>query len=368
MSAVDAGADGAQVWRALAAARLITSAYRGGDPGNGVDPDGLGRILAAVDERAEIGATLSVCVQIASCLPLLSTGDGPARELLAEAVGNGAVVALAATDDNAGSDLTALATELTLDGDDLEITGRKRWITNATCCAGFLVLARSRPGRHFTNFTWVLVPADAPGVHVTPAETDLFEGSGTGHVRFERVRLSRTHLVGRVGRGLGSFAAHMAVERLASALWGVALCRRVLVDTKRRLRERAYGDASLWHLAGVRQRYGTCLVLVEQLDALTRQLGEAVTARRDTTAAAVLKASAATTVEHVLRECAHLQGAEGFSRTGAQRLRGQAAVWGIGGGVTELLLETIADSADAVLAGLASERPAPAPAARAGAR
>ncbi|WP_436536214.1 acyl-CoA dehydrogenase family protein [Actinoplanes sp. HUAS TT8] len=361
LGGIGAGSDGAQVWRSLAEAQLITTVYRGGDPGNGVDPHALGAVLARVDEHAPIGATLSVCVQLASCLPLLATGGEPARELLSEVTGNGAVVALAATDDTAGSDLTALNTELMIDGESLRVTGTKRWITNATHAAAFLVLARTGPGRHFTSFTWVLVPAGEPGVQVIPADTDLFDGSGTGHVRFDQVRLSRAYLVGRVGRGLGTFAAHIAVERLAGALWGVALCRRVLADTKRRLQARVYHDETLWHSSSVRQRFGRCLVLVKQLDALTVQLGEAVTARRDTTAAAVLKVGAAETVERVLDECAHLQGADGFSPAGAQRLRAQAGLWGIGGGVTELVLETVADSADTVLAALAGGPP-PAPA------
>ncbi|MFI1994556.1 acyl-CoA dehydrogenase [Actinoplanes sp. NPDC020271] len=346
------GGDGARMWQSLAQARLIAPVYRGGDPGNGVDPLALGALLAGVDEHAPIGVTLSVCVQLASGLPLLATGGPPAHELLDEVVGRGAVVALAATDDNAGSDLTGLGTELAVDGEQLRVTGAKRWITNATHADAFLVLARTSAGRHFTSFTWVLVPAGAPGVQVSAADTDLFDGSGTGHVRFDQVRLSRAYLVGRVGRGLGMFARHIAVERLAGALWGVALCRRVMADTKRRLQARAYRDQTLWHRGSVRQRFGECLVSVKQLDALTGQLGEAVAARHDATAAALLKAGAAATVERVLRECAHLQGADGFALGGAQRLLGPGAIWGVGGGVTELVLETVADSADTLLAGL----------------
>jgi len=350
---LDEKAGGPDVWRALGTARLIASAYHHGDPGSPVDPAGLGRILAAADERVGIGATLSVCVQLASCLPLLSTGGAAARELLAGALTGERLVALAATDDVAGSDLTALHTTLRGGPDGLEVTGAKQWVTNATTCAAFLVLARVRPGRHFTNFAWVLVPVHAPGVTVDAADTDLFEGSGTGHLRLDHVRLTREHLVGRMGRGLTSFAASIAVERLAGALWAVALCRRVLIDTKRRLEARPYGEHTLWHLDAVRQKYGECVVAVRQLDALARQLGDAVAARRDLAAGAVLKASAAMTVDRVLGHCAQLHGAEGFSRNGIQRLRSQAALFGIGGGVTEVVLAMAADSADAHLAALA---------------
>jgi citronellyl-CoA dehydrogenase len=347
--APDAG--GPQVWAALGAAGLLARAYRGGHPSAGVDPHGLGELLAAVDAHGGIGSTLAVCVQLATALPLLGAAAHPPA-VLDDALAGTAIVALAATDTASGSDLAALGTEVQLDDDVITVSGGKRWITNATQASHLLVLARHRPGRHFTNFTWVLVPTGASGVSIEPADTELFDGSGTGHIRLDGVRLPRANVVGRPGRGLATFAAHIAVERLAGALWGVALCRRVLVDTKRRLLSRRFGDVSLWHLEGIRQRFAACLVLVRQLHALTAELADRVTLRHDTTAAAMLKSSVAGTLERVLAECAQLQGAEGFTTGGMQQLRAQAALFGIGGGATEVVLAAVGASADAILAEL----------------
>jgi citronellyl-CoA dehydrogenase len=345
-------ASGRQVWAALGAAGLLATVYRNGRPAAGVDPHGLGELLAAVDSRVGMGSTLGVCVQLATAIPLLATGESLPPAVLGNALAGNAVVALAATDAASGSDLAALGTEVKIEDNRIVVNGMKRWITNATQSDHLLVLARHRPGRHFSNFTWVLVPAGVPGVSTEPADTQLFDGSGTGHIRLDCVRLPREYIVGRPGRGLASFAAHIAVERLAGALWGVALCRRVLVETKQRLLNRQVGDASLWHLNGVRQRFAACLVLVRQLHALTAELGDRVTLQHDTTAAAMLKSIVATTLERVLAECAQLQGAEGFATGGVQHLRAQAALFGIGGGATEVVLSTVGDSADAILAEL----------------
>ncbi|WBB78725.1 acyl-CoA dehydrogenase [Micromonospora sp. WMMD882] len=353
-------ATGPDVWRTLGAAGRLARVYRDGDPRRGVDPAGLGALLTAVDRRCPLGTTLAVCVPLATCLPLLAGGDGPAARTLAAALRGDAVVALAATDDGAGCDLTSLTTEVTLRDDHVEVSGVKRWITNATACDAVLVLARHRPGPHFTNFTWVLVPADAPGVRAEPADTDLFDGAGAGHLFFDRVRLGREHVVGGVGRGLSGFAAHIAVERLAGALWAVGLCRRVLTETWRHLQDRRYGDGTLWHLEGIRQRYAAALLRARQHQALTESLADAVATRRDATAAAMLKASAAGTVERVLDECAHLQGAYGFRSDGPQRLRAQAALFGIGGGTTEVVLSVVAGATADVLADL-DRSPAPEP-------
>ncbi|SMD22986.1 acyl-CoA dehydrogenase family protein [Kibdelosporangium aridum] len=340
---------GAQLWAMLGRSGSIAQIYQDGDPAAGVDPRRLGELLATVDETSTIGATLAVCVQLATAVPLLATGGETARQVLLRALDGDSLVALAATDEAAGSDLTALATEVRIEEAGIEVHGTKKWITNATCADEILVLARHRHGRHFANFTWILVPASAPGVQVESADTELFDGSGTGHIHFDHVRLPRDRLVGRVGRGLPAFATHIAVERLAGALWGVALCRRVLADTKQRLLARPHGGATLWQMDSVRQRFAVCLVRTRQLHALTCELMDRVAVRHDTTAAAMLKSSVADTLDHVLGECGHLQGAEGFSSTGAQKLRAQAALFGVGGGATEVVLSVVGDNADAVL-------------------
>ncbi|WP_201304977.1 acyl-CoA dehydrogenase family protein [Streptomyces sp. GS7] len=354
LDALPPTATGAEVWRALGGAGLLTRAYRGGDPRTGPDPDGLAELLGAVDARFSLAATLSVSVQLATALPLLAVGrERRAHHALDGALAGRATVALAATDVTAGTDLTALRTRVTLDDDGLTLTGEKNWIANTTTAAHFLVLARHRPGRHFTHFTWVLVPAGTPGVTVRPADSALFADAGTGHLAFDGVRLGRDHILGRTGFGLPLFARHIATERLAGAQWAVALCRRVLADTHRHLTRRAHGDGTLWDLDAVRQRFASCLVRASELRALVADLSDAVAFRYDATAAATLKAAAGATVHHVLDTCGRLWGAAGFTTGGVQELRAQAALFGIGGGATEVVLGTVADAAESVLAALA---------------
>ncbi|MFF8873288.1 acyl-CoA dehydrogenase family protein [Streptomyces massasporeus] len=345
-----ASATGAEVWAALGRAGRLARAYRGGDVRDGVDPDGLADLLAAIDARWSVPATLSASVQLATALPVLATGGGAVVERCLHRTLNGrATLALAATDTTAGTDLTALRTEVTVEENAVTVTGRKEWITNTTTAESFLVLARHRPGRHFAHFTWILVPADTPGVMVRPAPSGLYAGAGTGHVSFDGVRLDLGHVVGRVGLGLPLFARHIAVERLAGALWGVALCRRVLADTRHRLTHRAHGEGTLWSLGHVRQRFAACLVRVQELRALADRWAPEVAQRHDLPAAAALKAAAGATVPYVLAECAQLWGAAGFADGGIQEIRAQAALFGIGGGATEVVLDTVADSAERLL-------------------
>lgn len=358
-------APASQVWQAFGAHGVTSGLYRHTGPlGPRADPLRLAALLRAVDARGDNGVTLSVLVQIASAVPVLGSGasagspaadrSGPALAY-ERALAGTQMVALAATDTAAaGSDLSGLGTEVHFDGDELVVHGGKRWITNACVADQFLVLARHRPGRHFTSFTWVLVPASAPGVTVRAAESDLLTGAATGHIEFDSVRLPSSHLVGKKGRGMAVFARHMGTERLAGAHWAVALTSRVLADTRARLAQRTIAGVSLWHNAAVRQDFGSCLVRVAQLRALCDALGDRVIEKQDLSAGAVLKSAVGLTVDPVLARCAQLQGADGLARSGAQRVRAEASVFGIGGGVTELMLDDLAGGADALLAELRS--------------
>ena len=369
------------VWRALGASGVISRLYRPGPPVR-PDPEALRTLLAAVDERCPLGVTLSVCVQAAVVVPALldtagepaqsntagepaksntagepaqsntagepaklNTAGGPVAEVARRARDGSAVTALAATDrDGAGSDLTAMGTRAELTTDGVRLDGGKRWIVNATTADHLLVLARHRPGQHFTSFVLVLVPATAPGVWTEPAGTDFFAGSGVGHVRLDGVRLGRDHLVGRPGHGLVQFANRMVDERLAGGLWASALCRRVLAQTHRRLRERQLGGRPLWHNEAVRHAFARCLVVQRQLEALA---GWA--AGRGAAEAMLLKAAVPEAVDAVLGGCARLGGADAFEVDGLHRLRAEAAMFGVAGGTADTMLAGVADHADRLL-------------------
>ena len=339
------------VWADLGANGTLAGLYRRQDTGLTLVPDRLRDILHALDQRGRNGVTLGACVQLATAIPLLAEGTSPpAGTALDAAVRGESVTALAATDAGAGSDLSALGTDVEIGAGGLTLSGRKRWITNAAACDQILVLARHRPGRHFTNFSWVLVPRDTQGVRISPVATRLFDGAALGDIEFTGVRLPPDHLVGPPSRGMTLFARHITRERLAGAVWAAALCRRALTDVHASLGCRLSVDQPLWSLSTLRHRLASAIVEVRMLEGLTRELEQRIADGYDPSAAALLKTAAARVAARVLDQCARLEGADGYLPGHAQDLRAEAAVFGIGGGTTDLMLDTIADHADALLA------------------
>lgn len=348
LDAVPAGADATarDVWRTLGRSGVLAELLAGPGP---VPVGGLRDLLGGLDARCPTGVVLSVCVQVASALPLLSEGpsEGPVADAYAAAVRGEAMLALAATDAGAaGSDLMSLTTTAELAGDTVVLDGGKRWITNACTADHLLVLARHRPARHFTSFLWVLVPRDAAGVTVTPATGTLFAGAGIGHLRLDGVVLDRDRLAGRPGRGMPAFARHVATERLAGGLWATALCRRVLADTHRRLRERPLGGGVLWDDAAVRERFARCAMEAWRIEALCARYAEERAGPGALLASMLLKVGVADGLRTVLSECVQLAGADAYADGGLALLTAEAGMFGVAGGASGAMLAGIAEHAD----------------------
>lgn len=345
-----AGAGARELWRVLVDSGEVARLYVGGDPARGIAPRQLHRLFTDLEAITSVGSLLGICVQTTTAIPMLSaaavkarSAQDPAVATLTNVLSGDQMVALAATDTTPGSDLAALTTTVTLGDATVRISGQKQWVTNAAHAEHILVLARHAEGDAFTNFTWVLVPSDAAGVTIEPVASMLFEGAGCAHVSMRDVVLPSTSVTGGVGRGLIDFSRHISVERLASAVWGHSMSKRVLRETWEHLRHRGEGPGNLWSKDEIRRRVAKLLLSIRLLESLIDAHQDQIVAYRDSLGASMLKAAAAQTVEEVMREAAHLQGARAFADGGAQVLRAQAGLWGIGGGTYEVMLSTIAD-------------------------
>jgi alkylation response protein AidB-like acyl-CoA dehydrogenase len=332
------------VWSALGAAGIIARVV---DPlVDKQDTAALGELLGWLDGRVAMGVTLSVCVQVATVVPLLrhlASPHGYAEEVLRGLETGRGVVALAVTDTGSGSSVATFETRIDT-ASATRLDGRKRWITNATTCTHALVLARRDDRRHFTSFSWVLVPVTETGVDRRPAETPLLPGSGWGDLEFDGVRLREDHLVGRPGRALADFAVHMTLERTASALWGRAYARRLLRRTKAILQARPSDGGTLWDNPSIRARYAACVVAWCTLDALCQGQPAGSHAR-----SMMLKAHSGQTVTAIARECVSMAGAESFVDADLSTALGHAQIFDTAGGAAATMLAGVADHVDDLL-------------------
>ncbi|KQS00858.1 acyl-CoA dehydrogenase [Williamsia sp. Leaf354] len=167
---------------------------------------GLGLDLAQEVRLAEVLGYTSLALR-----SMFGTNNGIAGQVLVqfgtdeqkktwlEKIASGEVVAsFALTEDGAGSNPAGLRTKAVADGDEWVLTGEKRYITNAPTADLFVVFARYRDAdAEGPGIAVFLVPADAEGVSVAPADKKMGqEGSLTATVHFDEVRVSAEALVG----------------------------------------------------------------------------------------------------------------------------------------------------------------------------
>jgi alkylation response protein AidB-like acyl-CoA dehydrogenase len=115
----------------------------------------------------------------------------------------------------AGSDVAALATRATRDGDEWIVTGQKVWTTLAHISSMGLLIARTNPDvpKH-KGITAFLVDMHAPGVEVLP----LYQVTGEAEfneVFFNEVRIPEADRLGGVGDGWGVSITTLMNERVS---------------------------------------------------------------------------------------------------------------------------------------------------------
>ena len=108
----------------------------------------------------------------------------------------------AATEPNAGSDLSAIESTATRDGDDWIIRGHKAFITGAPFAQFAQVVAQTEPGSGQQGLAVFLVDADTPGYRVGRMATTMIEDGNTSELHFDDCRVPDRNRIGEVGEGL----------------------------------------------------------------------------------------------------------------------------------------------------------------------
>ncbi len=118
----------------------------------------------------------------------------------------------------AGSDLAAVATTATLEGDQWSITGQKVWTSLAHLADWCFVLARTEPGaKGHHGLSYLLVPMKQPGVEIRPI-VQLTGTSEFNEVFFDQAHTAVDLVVGDVGDGWRVAMGTLAFERGVATL------------------------------------------------------------------------------------------------------------------------------------------------------
>ena len=142
------------------------------------------------------------------------------------------VIALATSEENAGSDLSAIEATAVIDGVDYVLNGKKIHVSTMPG-ADLLAVSARLPSTDGGKPQMVLlrVPTDLPGVTSAVMEQMGARAHALGEVEFKNVRVPLTATLGEAGQGKAIMNARFNVSRCLSPLAALGAARAVLDDT-----------------------------------------------------------------------------------------------------------------------------------------
>lgn len=224
--------------RAMGAAGLLGVV---GDPrlgGQGRDYVSLGITIEEL-AAADASCALIAWQQATHAHFFPGWGDDTVRAVYAGEV----VVALATSEENAGSDLSAIEVTAVPDGDHYVVHGTKIHVSTVPGADVLAVSAKiPSPDGGKPRMVLLRVPTDLPGVSTRVMEQMGVRAHMLGEVHLDRVRVPMTAMLGDAGAGKAIMYARFNVSRCLSPLAALGAAAEVLRETMEFARTRVvYG-------------------------------------------------------------------------------------------------------------------------------
>lgn len=205
-----------------------------------------GDLTSVCIAKEEIGkaslaaSTLCANNSIGLILPLLHFGTAAQKDrYLTEAAKGRTISAVAITEPEAGSDVSAIRTRARRDGNSYVIDGQKSWITWAEQAHYMLVFARTSEGRGHDGISVFLVDTKTPGLKIGRKEVKMGRhGSPSYQVFFENMRVDADCLLGEEGNGFKACMRILDLNRPSVAASSLGLAQAALDESVRYAQER----------------------------------------------------------------------------------------------------------------------------------
>ena len=142
-----------------------------------------------------------------------------------------AIAAFALSEPEAGSDVAAMATTATPDGNaHVRIDGAKTWISNGGIADHYVVFARTGEGPGAKGLSAFMVDADTPGLTVAE-RIDVIAPHPLATLKFDGCRVPVTNRLGAPGEGFKVAMATLDIFRSTVGAAALGFARRALHET-----------------------------------------------------------------------------------------------------------------------------------------
>lgn len=175
----------------------------------------------------------------------------------------------------ASSDATNMQAQITLDGDEVVVNGRKWWTTGLghpdAKIAIVMGLTDPDASKH-SQHSMVLVPLNTPGLKIERMLTacgDYDAPYGHGEMSFENVRVPKSNIIMGLGKGFAIAQGRLGPGRIHHCMRAIGAAERSLeLMIKRGCSREAFGKP-LIRLGGNLERVAQARMLIDQARLLT---------------------------------------------------------------------------------------------------
>ncbi len=303
--------------------------------------------LVVQDELARAEVPANSAVHTIAAHYILDYGTEEQKQRWLPRLASGELLAgIALTEPGCGSDLKALRTKATKDGDAYVIDGAKTFITNGAT-ANLLVVAVRTGGPGSSGVSLVVLETEnLPGFRVGRRLEKLGQhASDTAELFFDGVRLNAGQLLGgQEGQGFRQLMSQLPYERLLLAVPAAAVIELAVELTVEYTKGRKAFGQSVFDFQNTRFKLAECATLAHVVrsfvnDCIQRLLDGTL----DDEAAYMAKWWCTEQQGKVTDECLQLFGGYGYmAEYPIARLYADARIQRIYGGTTEIMKDLIA--------------------------
>ena len=233
--------------------------------------------------REEISKVSPACGSIAGLntmfiMPLLHFGSEEQRRKYLPIIAKGGVVtAIAISEPQAGSDVTAINTRAKKDGDCYVLNGRKQWCSYGVAADYIVVMARTSDGSGSDGISaFIVEPKKMPGITFGRHERKMgFRGAPNTPIFFDNVRVPVENLIGEEGKGFRASMRALDLNRPTIGAQSVGLAQGALEACVAYAKERRQFKRPISEFQGVQFMLADMAMQIEAARALVYECARA---------------------------------------------------------------------------------------------
>ncbi len=275
-------------------------------------------------------------------------GDEDQRESYLTPMAEGDDIgAFALSEAGAGSDVPAMDTVATADGDEYVVDGGKLWTSNGSVADTVVVFAKTDPdaGRDGIS-SFVVRPDEDDGFHVEGTEKKLGDkGCPTAELRFDDMRLPADRRLGEGGDGFVQALKTLNGGRITIAARGVGIARAALDDALAYAQDRDQFGRPIGDFQAIEHKLADMDTELQAAKMLMHRAADRKMRGEDYVKhAAQAKLKASEVSREVANEAIQIHGGYGYTKDfSVERYYRDAKLNEIYEGTSEILRNTIAD-------------------------